>query len=685
MENSIKLLLIEPASSGHRHAEWLRERNLDVVVMSDPHSAISQHSNQNFALILLEEALIDEMSSISLALQTPDVAVLAYPGSYSKPGYRLVMEKGAIGYINGQQEDQAGFVREVEKTLRKIGKLSRYGRLLIIDNDPDVLDALQRNLRQEGYDVQTASNDKEAWQKLLQHMPHIVFVDVRLIDNNDYLDLSGFDLMTDIHDHFGHAVRIICLTAYRNNPSAAPKAVGRFDAFVYKGEHPEINTELTEKIEEVLEKLDINYSLSIEFEGNLSFADLVNDIKSYRHFEKGKKASIILELEELIRKLFRGSLRIKAYSISPGRGGSGVVLVRPIHEDTAGEFFVLKFGPRESIQLELQKYNQFVKPFNRNWSTQIVDISDKPVETFNLGGLKFTFSGLSREKPRNFNDFYRDVSTKPADIRQTLQNLYLQTCNKWYGDKRPWSQSEPVDSLASAYESQLSLDLPDKQKELTDAIDELLNGKTFQGILFSRVDSNTICAEFADTSLLLPNPFQYVQANRHHFPMPKFRCRTHGDLNGRNMFVDEEYKVWLIDFFRTGWGPVLRDFGELETVIKFELLAEQDLAKLFAFERYLIQASSLREEFYPMPPFHSPEFGKACSSLSFLRHLASNHYESDQTKEHEIGLLFYALKMITWDGVSTVDIVRADVRRRHALFSAALLCQKLQNGQTRAI
>ncbi len=42
---------------------------------------------------------------------------------------------------------------------------------------------------------------------------------------------------------------------------------------------------------------------------------------------------------------------------------------------------------------------------------------------------------------------------------------------------------------------------------------------------------------------------------------------THGDLHADNLFVDMDGRSWAIDFERTTYGPILRDFAELEADI----------------------------------------------------------------------------------------------------------------------
>jgi DNA-binding response OmpR family regulator len=53
-------------------------------------------------------------------------------------------------------------------------------RILIIDDDLDLLMLLERSLIREGYDVETAVSLVEAEEMLLLHSPHLVLLDINV-------------------------------------------------------------------------------------------------------------------------------------------------------------------------------------------------------------------------------------------------------------------------------------------------------------------------------------------------------------------------------------------------------------------------------------------------------------------------------------------------------------------------
>lgn len=53
-------------------------------------------------------------------------------------------------------------------------------RILLVDDEPDILEIVGYNLAQEGYQILTASNGKEAIAKAKKDLPHLIIMDVMM-------------------------------------------------------------------------------------------------------------------------------------------------------------------------------------------------------------------------------------------------------------------------------------------------------------------------------------------------------------------------------------------------------------------------------------------------------------------------------------------------------------------------
>lgn len=53
-------------------------------------------------------------------------------------------------------------------------------KILLVDDEPDILEILEYNLAQEGYQISTANNGKEAVTKAKKELPHLIILDVMM-------------------------------------------------------------------------------------------------------------------------------------------------------------------------------------------------------------------------------------------------------------------------------------------------------------------------------------------------------------------------------------------------------------------------------------------------------------------------------------------------------------------------
>lgn len=675
--NKIHVLVVGALPWAATRAVWLRQRGWQVTECAVwPEANWPEVWRDTYDLLILEEGMWLQKAPGAVPLAYPIVLVA---GERSAASFRQVRELGAQYISRG--EDQDSLIRMAEEQLRRGGKLPKQGRILIVDDDPSVRTALRRRLEQEGYAVFVAANRTEALGLIATECPHIAVVDFVLEGPQkredsvllEPLDQSGLDLIREIMGRFGHAMRVVGLTAFTDD-RIAERTVGRMAEFVHKNDQYE--TEIMPKVAAAYKQLGINNSLTITFDPPLSLSYLVDMMKVYRQHSDQEKQKAVIELEEILRKSFARELQVKGYYLSPGRGGSGVVLMRPTVQGIRGKNFVIKFGPRENVAIELQNYQTYVQPFITN-CTHLIDIASRPIETHNLGALKFSLVGESDNSPQDFNTFYSQPHVPVEAIGDVFARVFNQTCANWYAGKRDWTDQSPG-ALARDYENHLNLAAPGRWGALQVALEEMADGKAYHGVSFRLETPAKLVMTHNGSTTTLPNPLHFVETHRHHFRPPRFICITHGDLNGRNMFVDQDKNVWLIDFFKTGWGPILRDFGELETVIRFELLQSANLTALYEFEKAILSPSGFDEPLSFPNRFGLPELDKALQALTMLRSLALKVYESADMYEYYVGLLYYALRMITWDGISSMDQGRYPARQRHALLSAALVAYRLQ-------
>src|SRR5258708_12658299 len=159
----------------------------------------------------------------------------------------------------------------------------------------------------------------------------------------------------------------------------------------------------------------------------------------------------------------------------------------------------------------------------------------------------------------DFDKFYRHQSTTMEDIKGALDNLFLETCGPWYDNR---GHSQPHD-LSEDYRRLLNL-TPEKLRHgflaLGASISTFKNDKfQFQSLSSKRIFTNPL-------ALAVDQP-QWIST---------YVCTTHGDFNSHNILLDDYKNTWLIDFLRTGQGHILHDISELNSIVRFDLLAGTD-------------------------------------------------------------------------------------------------------------
>jgi CheY-like chemotaxis protein len=99
-----------------------------------------------------------------------------------------------------------------------MGMLGSRGTVLIVDDDPDWIDALTDFLVEEGYAVTSAPDGLAALETLSRMQPLVMITDVRMPM------MDGRQLLAKVHEHDGR-IPVIVVTAERS-PGSDPGLAG---------------------------------------------------------------------------------------------------------------------------------------------------------------------------------------------------------------------------------------------------------------------------------------------------------------------------------------------------------------------------------------------------------------------------------------------------------------------------
>jgi CheY-like chemotaxis protein len=553
------------------------------------------------------------------------------------------------------------------------------GRVLVVDNNPTLLASVGDFLEASGYSVLTTHSPQQALKLTEEEIVHLCIIDVRLTDDYDDMDVSGLDLAAAMDP----AIPKIMLTAYENpdpiirSLSPDKRGIALAVDFVLKRLGPYILLGAVEKAFQ--SKVRLNTEMEITWEKGLSWRVLVEELKAYRGKGESEKEKAEEELEDLMVRLLDRATALRMLRVISGRGGCGVIIARPSFGGVMGEDMVIKFGLRETVMTEFDNYKRWVEPFAAVRSTQL---RGEPVRTPHLGAIKYSFVGERAGRLVHFNDYYLRGDVPIESIEETLRYLFEECCELWYKSKRKPGEKErtPLDVW---YREQLPF-YDRHVEELQDVVEGLVNGEHPLARCFRRQGPARLEVTLGDETISLPDPVHFAleakssERGEDFFPVSSLVAITHGDLNGTNILVDREGKAWLIDFFKTGWGPALRDLAELESVVKFELLQTDNLLARYALERASLRARSFKHPIQVEGPSRLTELGRAMATIQQLRALACDIADTEDPREYYVGFLFYALKEMAGFTPRVGEEEHVSVGQYHALLSAAMVCEMLE-------
>lgn len=134
-------------------------------------------------------------------------------------------------------------------------------RILIVDDEPDILDLLEYHLKKEGYNVKTANNGQEALKKVYKSEPDLVLLDIMMPVMN------GIDCCKEIRKDakFNHTV-IAFLTARNEDFTEIAALDSGGDDFISKPIKPNL---LKSRVKALLRRKHVEQTAQVQQFGNM--------------------------------------------------------------------------------------------------------------------------------------------------------------------------------------------------------------------------------------------------------------------------------------------------------------------------------------------------------------------------------------------------------------------------------
>ncbi|MCX6688474.1 MAG: hypothetical protein NTZ39_02075, partial [Methanoregula sp.] len=356
--------------------------------------------------------------------------------------------------------------------------------------------------------------------------------------------------------------------------------------------------------------------------------------------------------EKIARKLNPDARELELVPLTGGF--SGTLVFRVNAWDRNGRKMmplVMKMGEWQLIEPEIRGYTDHVKRFIQNNATQVIGQE----RVGNYAGILYNFVGIRGAESRIFSleDYYQ--SHTPEEILSVFDSLFRVVLRGWYGQPRlremqlyrEYNRFWKYDRIREYAAEHFGVVPETKEIDLPFGLGRSINPLWFV---------ETILPERASKSFLA------------------YEASVHGDLNLKNVLMDETNNLWLIDFAETRHSHILRDIVKMEAVIKGEMtpiLSRQALLELVKLDVRFLSSRSFCE--IPDLPhdIQDPTFDKAFRCVQQLRRYADLvTLLDDDISQYYIGLLPYTLNMLSYTSVN-------DLAKEYGWISASLICKRL--------
>jgi two-component system alkaline phosphatase synthesis response regulator PhoP len=165
-------------------------------------------------------------------------------------------------------------------------------RILLVDDEPDILEILSYNLSEEGYDVFTAKNGVEAVSKAKKKQPHLIILDVMMPE------MDGIEACEIIRNTVGLENTLITfLTARSEDYSQVAGFDAGADDYITKPIKPKV---LVSKVKALLRRLKDEETITDDI---VKVGNIIINREEYKIINNGEELTLPKKEFELLALL----------------------------------------------------------------------------------------------------------------------------------------------------------------------------------------------------------------------------------------------------------------------------------------------------------------------------------------------------------------------------------------------
>lgn len=213
---------------------------------------------------------------------------------------------------------------------------SKEIKILLVDDEPDILDLVSYNLGKEGYRISTAKNGVEAIKKAKKELPHLILMDVMMPE------MDGIETCEQLRQIPELTQTLITFLSARGEDFSLLAGLNAgADDYITKPIKPKI---LVSKVKSLLRR-----STMLNIENIMQLGDIQIDYEAYKIIVKGREIELPRKEFELLSllasrpgKVFkRDEILDKVWGNETIVGGRTIdVHIRKLREKVGEHYFI---------------------------------------------------------------------------------------------------------------------------------------------------------------------------------------------------------------------------------------------------------------------------------------------------------------------------------------------------------
>jgi len=305
--------------------------------------------------------------------------------------------------------------------------------------------------------------------------------------------------------------------------------------------------------------------------------------------------------DQIIRYLFRHARKVNMKVLDGGYSGNLVLGAQSIDMEGREEAqHVLKIGPQEPIGQERMSFEKVEQVLGNSAPriTEFIDYKER-------GGIKYRYASMGKGESATFQKLY-DSGIPLDKVKKFLDIVFEDQLGKFYN--------------AGTFEKTNLMEYymynPGRAERVRKNIEKVIEKPALEDLLQ------------LPTGHSFPNPYTFYKDILPDL-IPRvgrsaFFSYVHGDLNGANIMIDGQENVWLIDFFHTHRGHILKDLIKLENDLLYiytPMNTDEDMDEAMILSDILFNVRDLAKPLKPIEEtgLTKPGFIRTYESLKILR------------------------------------------------------------------